>query len=248
MLSAFLNEIHRAKGFSMKKLILCFAFLSLMVGHAWAATIIGTSNPPASPLLMSAGTTSGPMSVNVVSNNPPNDVMAAWNFQIEIIPNAGATGTLTFQTPATGTPANPPSYIFGPNGLGISATNSVNILNANDFYNPGVGAGVPVPGLPGANLLQETFHASSNASGLFGIYADEGTALTQWTDSNFVTQFFTNVPSGTGRVLIGDVLIPSLAVPEPSSLVLFGLSGGALIGWQLWRMGWPRWRRLRCGF
>ena len=62
------------------------------------------------------------------------------------------------------------------------------------------------------------FLASSNASGLFGIYALEGAALTQWTDSNLNTQFFTNVPDGTGMVLIGEVSV----VPEPSALVLAG--------------------------
>ena len=229
----------------MKKLILCFAFLSLMAGHAWAGVILGTSNPPGTPLMMSAGTTSGPMLVNVVSNNNPLDVMSAWQFQLEIIPNTGATGTLMFQAPTTSTPTNPPSYVFGANGFGISATNAGNTLSANDFY---MGSGVAVPGSSGANLLQMTFRASSNASGLFGIYAVEGFTLTQWTDSTFTTQFFTNVPTGAVTVLIGDVLIPSSqAVPEPSSFTLLLLSGGSLLGWQLGRMGFSRWRRQRCG-
>jgi hypothetical protein len=134
-----------------------------------------------------------------------------------IIPNAGATGALTFQDPATGTPANPFNYIFGNNGLGIVATNSSNELSANDFFDPTAGPGAAVAGTPAANLLSMDFLASPTASGLFGIYAVEGTALTEWTDSNFDTQFFTNVPNGTGTVHIGDVLIP---VPEPASIFM----------------------------
>jgi len=188
---------------------------------------------------MTAGSTSGPMFVNVVRNNPPNDIMAAWSFQLSIVPEAGTTGTLTFQDPATGTPPIPPSYIFGGNGLGIAATNAGTSLNANDFFDPSVGAGVPVPGTPGANLLQVDFLASSGASGLFGIYALQGAAFTEWTDSSFTTQFFTNVPDGTNLVLVGDVLVkPAAAVPEPSTLALLALGAIALAG-RRWRNRQP---------
>jgi PEP-CTERM motif len=221
----------------MKKLILAIAFLGLMAGDARAGATLGTSNPAGKPLVTSAGTVSGPMLMNVVSNNPPNDILAAWSITLAILPQGGASGTLTFQDPATGMPPNPPNYIFGANGLGIAATNAGSMLSANDFFDPSVGPGVAVPGTPGANVLQMDFLVSSNASGLFGVYAREGAAATQWTDSNFNTQFFTNVPDGTGMVLIGDVLILASAVPEPSAIVLLALGCTALAAW--------RWRRKR---
>jgi len=84
----------------MKNLLLSFAVLRLLAGGAQADVILSTSNPPGTPLSMTAGSTSGPMFVNVVSNNPPNDIMAAWSFQLSIVPEAGTTGTLTFQDPA----------------------------------------------------------------------------------------------------------------------------------------------------
>jgi hypothetical protein len=209
----------------MKRTIFTLVFLGLMATGGRAGVILTTTNPPGTPLIMDAGTTSGTMSVLVSSDNPPNDVMAAWNVSLAIVADAGATGTLTFQDPATGTPPNPPNYIFGGNGLGIVVTNGGSELSGNDFFDPAVGPGMPVPGSPGASLLDLTFLASSGASGVFGIYALEGAALTQWTDANITTQFFTNVPDGTGRVRIGEVVIAQ-AIPEPSGLVLGGTAGG----------------------
>jgi PEP-CTERM motif len=222
------------KGSNMKKLILSFAFLALVAGNTRGALVLSTSNPAGTPLMMSAGTTSGPMLVNVVSDNPPNDVMAAWSFQLEIVPNSGAAGSLIFQDPATGTPPNPPNYIFGVNGLGISAINTGSAMVASDFFNPSVGSGQAVPGAAGANLLQMDFLASSNASGSFGIFAVEG-AATSWTDSNANTQVFTNVPNGTALVQIGEVLISQVqSVPEPSSFALLGVASAILVGCRCW--------------
>jgi PEP-CTERM motif len=225
------------KGSNMKNVALSFALFALLAPCTRAGVVLSTSDPVGTPLTMSAGTTSGTMLVNVVSDNPPNDIMAAWNLQLEIVPNSGATGSLMFQDPATGTPPTPPNYIFGSNGLGIAVTNAGSMLSANDFFNPSAGPGMSVPGAPGANLLQMDFLASSNASGSFGIFAVEGAASTQWTDSNFNTQLFTNVPDGTAMVQIGEVLISQVqvqSVPEPSSFALLGMAGAVLAGWRCW--------------
>jgi hypothetical protein len=211
----------------MKNLLLSFAVLSMLASNTRAGYVLGTSNPPGTPLAMSAGTTSGPMLVNIASDNPSIDIMAAWNFHLVIIADNGTAGTLSFAFPTTGIAANPPDYIFGNDGLGIAVTNTGTQLAANDFFDPSIGPGVSAAA---ANLLQLEFLASQNASGLFGIYAVEGAALTQWTDSSFDTEFFTNVPDGTGVVRIGDVRVGSQAIPEPASLALLGLGIITLAG------------------
>jgi hypothetical protein len=225
----------------MKKLILSLALLTLPAASTQAGVILGTSNPSGMPLIMSAGSTSRSMFVNVISDNPGQDVMSAWGIGLVIMPEGSTNGTVTFQDPATSMLVNPPTnYIFGSDGFGISATNGGNTLSANDFY-IGSGSGTVVPNASPANLLEMDFLASSNASGLFGIYAYEysispqGKALTQWTDGNENTVLYENVPGGLGTVLIGEVMIPQ-SVPEPSSLVMLGLSTAAIaVSRWLWK-------------
>lgn len=222
----------------MKKFILSLALICPLASRLQGGVVLDTTNPPGMPLTMNSGSVSGSMYVTANSDNNPNDVMAAWNVQLQISAIAGATGTLSFQTPATGTPPAPTNYIFGSDGLGITVANSGSILSANDFFDPAAGLGAAVPSAPGANLLELDFLASSNASGLFGIYADEGIATTQWTDSNFTTQIFSNAPDGTGTVLIGEVMVtPSgvQPVPEPSSLTLLWMGAAVLASWNCWR-------------
>ena len=119
-------------------------------------------------------------------------------------------------------PPNPPNYIFGGNGLGIVVTNSGSELSGNDFFDPSVGPGARRPELAGSLLARSDVPGVVRRSrGCSRHLALEGAALTQWTDANATTQFFTNVPDGTGRVRIGEVVI-TLAIPEPSGLVLGG--------------------------
>jgi len=211
----------------MKKLFLSVASVGLICGSSRADLTLTTSNPPGTPLIMPAGTTSGPMLVSVVvaDAHSPND-MAAWQFTLEIAREAGATGTVTFQDPMTTMTGAPPNdYIFGASFAGIFATNTGNQLSANDFYTELTGGVVPGP--TDSNLLQMDFLASTDASGLFGIYVLEGAANTVWTNGEnpLENQYFSNVPDGTGSVLIGEVLISqAVSVPEPSTLVISGMA------------------------
>ncbi len=218
----------------MPRVILPAVLLILLADYAQAGVMLGTSNAPGTPLVVSPGTTSGSFFVTVVGNGTPND-MADWQFRLVIVPDAGATGTLTFKDPTTGAAPNPTNYVFDGHGAGIVATNSNGglQLDANDFDNNNG----TVVSTSGANLLRVDFLASSNASGLFGIYAVRGSAFTLWDDGLSPTnpQFFTNVPSGSGMVRIGDVRVlqaASTSVPEPSALALFGLGSVAVVAWR----------------
>lgn len=220
----------------MKQFVFGFALLAMLASQARAGVILGTSGD-----LNMTTNPSAPMYVNVTSDNAPNDIMSAWFVQLQIAPITGS-GTLTFQDPATGTPANPPNYIFGNGALatnaGISATNGGTTLSANDFT---FSTGAIVLGTP-QNLLQLDFSATAGTSGRFGIYAVGGgevgdiinPALTYWTDSTATDQEFENIPGGdpsVPTVLIGtvDVNIAS-TIPEPSSVALLLLGSGVLAG------------------
>jgi hypothetical protein len=194
-----------------------------VAGDARAAFVMGSSTPTqAQALVMDANSVSGPMLINVVNGN--NDAMSSWQFNLQIAPMSGATGTVTFNSPGTtDTAPAPGGYIFS-NGDPIFATNAATELSANGFnLDP---AGITV----GNNLLSVDFQASSTASGYFGVYALQGQANTVWADPNLTTQFFTNVFDGTDRVLIGEVFVNAsggqpVATPEPSSLGLLAIGG-----------------------
>jgi hypothetical protein len=229
----------------MKKYLPVLLGLALTTSTLHADLIdLSTDFPAGTPLVMNAGGTSGPMTINIVNNsNPPQDFMAAFQIALTIVPAGGAAGALTFHTPAAGSggavpPAftipsgssgEPPNYIFAGNNTqfgGIQGTNTGSGLTANDIAdNP-----VHVP-TSGSNLLAVTFAASPDASGLFGVFALRGNLNTAWTDSNAGTQFFVNVPDGTGQVEIGEVRVigATAAVPEPYSMILVALAVSVLL-------------------
>ena len=148
---------------------------------------------------------------------------------LDIIPNGVTTGTLSVATPTTSaTSPEPPSYVFAatPNqGLSVQNPGPSGIeLFFSDINNPFTG-GVDVTAA--VDLVAIAFTASSDASGLFDIVARRGTTL--WTDAQTPTQmsqFFSNVPNGSGGVVIGQVLVS--AIPEAGAFATVGLV--ALVG------------------
>jgi hypothetical protein len=223
----------------MKKLI-CLTLLCFAPNGAWAGVVLGTSSPPGTPLNMVANTTSGLMDISVFSNNVPNDVMAAWQFRLFIVPDGGATGTLVFKDPVTSLILDPEvqfaPYVFPAGSLtGLDVTNTGSSISLADDFDKNLGTVVPAGAV---NLLRVDFAASANASGLFHIMAGPGLPITGWTDDGGNQHDFDNVPAAGPEVNIGDVFVEGIAaVPEPSTLTLVGLGAATIFGWSKRRRG-----------
>jgi hypothetical protein len=230
----------------MKKLLLPLGVLALL---SWpcssrADTIdmeLGTNYPFGSPLTIISGSTpsSNPMLINVSSST--NTLMSGWAIQLQIVPEGGASGTVTFADPAGPPAPNPPNYIFTDGSVygAIQVTsNTGTTLGAEDLdlsllTNTGPPYGVAVP-TSGANLLQVDFN-TSGASGFFDVFATLPLNQTLWDDSATDGQNFTNFTGTT--LLIGqiDVTPSSTSVtPEPASLtlLLLGASGVGAVAWR----------------
>jgi len=213
----------------MKRLLFAVLAAAALAPAARAAVSLATTTPTNSPISVNAGQTSVPVNVFIFSDTT-TDRMQAWQVHLVIAPDGGATGTLSFATPATANPSPAPaSYIFGnpSTGVGIEVmnTNMGTDLRADDFDNP-PGANVAVP-MANRNLLTVTFAASANAGGSFGLFAVQGDTNTAWTDNAPSTQFFATVPNGISQSRIGTVLVP---VPEPGLTTAVLLAGAGLAG------------------
>ncbi len=190
--------------------------------QAGATLVLATDFPSGSPLMMNAGSPSTAMTVSTYDSTTGSlaaDNLSGYQVSLQIVPQGGATGSLTFATPTTsGSATEPANYIFAAvNNAGLNVTNLGGSLFFFDFNDPYTG-GVDVPDGAGSNLVAMTFNASLGTSGLFDIVADR--EFTEWTDSASPTQmarFFTNVPSGTGTVVIGQVQVAP--IPEPSGAI-----------------------------
>jgi hypothetical protein len=209
-------------------------------GHA--DPVLTTDFPSPTPLSVQAGDTSTAMTLSVFDNELDGlamtaDRLTAYTVTLQIVPQLGATGTLTFATPTTSTAATEPAnYLLGSVvNFGLNVTNSGSQLYAFDFDTETLGTdsdGVDVTEA-GFNVLAMTFAASADASGLFNIVVVPGPTNTQWADNAMGTQGehdFFNVPAMGGNVVVGQVSVT--AVPEASSFVALGLASLAVAAGQ----------------
>lgn len=169
------------------------------------------------------GELSTPLTIGVFnsdSNVAVEDFLTAWQVSLEIEPQSGATGSLSFVS-AT----EPLNYSLSGANAGISVINSGDSLFAFDFNFPSTG-GVQIPTEPGSPLLSFQVQASDDASGDFGIFALSGLGESEWTDASpgiQSAQKFANVPVGLGRVLIGNLSV-NRRIPEPSSVLVAAIA------------------------
>jgi hypothetical protein len=144
---------------------------------------------------------------NSTADDPPTEFLTAWQVRLEIVPDAGAAGTLEFETAA-----EPENYVFdGANHFGPTVVPAGDRLFASDFNFPNTG-GVQVPAAPGTGLLSIQLAPQPGALGRFGVYALAGLTNCEWTDAASPVRqrrTFANVPDAGGPVRIADVLMMS---------------------------------------
>ena len=189
------------------------------------------------PLLIIPPGGTGSLNITVTNNvpvDPPAVQMAGWQFTLVVVPDPGATGTISFTNPMAGPPANPapPNYVF-PAGTSFFNGPFVSYpppppppapppLRALDFvlFQP-----AQVPIAPGANLATINFMASAATTGTFGLFALQGAANTAWSDS-VGDRFFVNVPNAAGMTRLGTIS----PVPEPIACTAVLLGGLGVVG------------------
>ncbi|MDE2505725.1 MAG: PEP-CTERM sorting domain-containing protein [Planctomycetota bacterium] len=199
------------------------------VGLSLAGTSVNWSSPSA---------TSPTMVVSVLNpNGGETDPVVAWSLGLTVSGETGSVGTVRFAGYST-----PSNYLYSldPSGSGGISTStffpSTSIAGITDIAND---SGVKVPST-GANLLSLTFSATSNAYGVFDVFAVpyDGVSLgSYWLDGNsagagFPPVSFLNAPQGGGNLLLGTITIPppiTGATPEPGTIVLLGTGGLTLV-------------------
>ena len=136
--------------------------------------------PVGSPLVITPLDAGASLLLSVTNDtiaDPPGEFLTAWQLRLEIVADAGATGTVDFNA-AT----KPTGYLLDEVGHnGPIVTSSGDRLFAQDFNIPDSG-GVQVPNAPGANLLSITFSPSADAQGTFGVFALDGLTNSDWRE------------------------------------------------------------------
>ena len=205
----------------MQRIVRMLALISLMTA--------GIADLPAASLSLTSSNLSWDPAVSALSpsvligvlnsqtvNDP--DLLAGWQLNLMLQPQAGATGTLRFNSatlPVSG-------YLLEGNSAGLIANVGAGgtALTAFDDDDT-LPLGVSVPA-SGNSLLALDFRTLDNARGTFGLVAlAPPGGFTQWGDASPADRFFTNVPSGaTSPIVLATITL----VPEPSTIVLSGLA------------------------
>jgi hypothetical protein len=160
------------------------------------------------------------------------DPVIAWQLGLAIVPEGGATGTVSI-----GNFSAPVDYLLAGDSSGISEGSPGPMSPVQHLYTDVANdSGVPVPS-SGANLLAITF-SQITATGVFDIvtYGDsvEGSYWISGNDQTFTPQAFDNVPFPPNGfpgepVLLGTLTIQGAAVPEPHSAFLIACGGAGIV-------------------
>jgi hypothetical protein len=165
--------------------------------------------------------------LNSQAVNDP-DLLAGWQLNLKLQPQASATGTVLFNSAELPTSG----YLLEGNSAGLisdidMAGTTLTAFDDDDTLPPGVA--VPASG---KSLLSLNFSTPNNAQGTFQLIAlAPPGGFTQWGDTTLADRFFANVPSGsTAPIVLATVTI----VPEPSAFAIGGC-GALLLASRMWR-------------
>ncbi|HEX3870074.1 MAG TPA: PEP-CTERM sorting domain-containing protein [Pirellulales bacterium] len=177
------------------------------------------------------------MTIPIFNTDPGSEELSGWTLAIRIVPEAGATGNLSFGTFSY--PTNEVISDVSPASAPDIAPNMTNgpIVSAS---NANVTLGGDIVPSSGAALFSVNF-VSTNALGTFDVYAwNQSNALASyWVDNDNPSnnEHFTNLPAAspsTNELLLGTITITASPTPEPGSLVLAALASAGL-GARVWR-------------
>ncbi len=217
---------------------MAIAVLCAVAGASAHAGAVGLSLAGTSVNWSSPSATSPTMVVSVLNpSGAVTDPVVAWSLGLAVSGEAGSVGTVQFAGYST-----PSNYLYsldssGSGGISTTTTlPSSSIASINDIANKN---GVAVPSA-GANLLALTFSATSNAYGVFDVFAvpyDGVSNGSYWEDGStsstgYPPISFLNAPQGGGNLLLGTITIPppiTGATPEPGTIVLLGTGGLTLV-------------------
>lgn len=168
--------------------------------------------------------------VGVENSDATTDHLLAWSLGLEIVPAAGALGTVKFAGFID--PTSPSDYLLDGDSAGLltlAAFPTTSIAPIGD--NTVSATGVPIPAT-GKFLLQVNFVASPDARGTFDIvvHADQFTGA-YWSGLSLEAQSFLNAPLPGGSTKIGQLSV----VPEPATWLMAGQVALLGAGTLIWR-------------
>ena len=203
-------------------------FLSAaLVCFAWQTVVATPINIDTGNLLsMSPGANSS-LVLSATNANAGSSVTTfnGWTLGLQLLPQGGATGTLTMtgiSNPTTNSALTVPDTPTFINSTLNTATNGTTAYKYVGISNVDATTTTFALG-QSLNLMSLAMSSSAGAAGTWNLYAvNQSPSQSAWLDVTGLGTDYGNVPATNGTsLLVGTVTV----VPEPGSMVLAGLAG-----------------------
>jgi len=204
----------------MKHILASLVIALISISQVNAEAMLSADGPVS---VTAGGVSVGTITVSIVDPTvPAQDFLTSWTNRFWIEPIGGATGHVGFNSAFEPSPYILAGTLSGGYTTIISTmTTPSDALLAGDFLDTGETA-PSIPTTPGSGLVEMDFFASGDASGSFALLAVGGLGNTEWGDGAGTSTEFTNIPGPTGtHTQIGTINVQP-AIPEPTSLLVWG--------------------------